>query len=147
MEEGHRASTVRARESADLYSRFLARVPAANAVDTSATTNTAPNDATRGVASVARSGHAFLRRSRSSDAPTTASTTSPASGKYIRRSAPTSVAIGTMLDVGASVTNTQTPRKPSFGRQINAETVIRSRTPTSSAYGITSPSDSGSGKP
>src|SRR5258706_6535760 len=138
MLEGRRASTVRARERADRYSRFLATVPAANAVDTSATTPTAPNDATRTAAGVVRSGQTFLRRSHSSDPPTTASTTSPASGRYMRRSAPTSVAIGTMLDVGASVTNTQTPRKPSFGRQINAATVIGSRTPTSSAYGITS---------
>src|SRR2546422_10776295 len=147
MVEGRRASTVRARERADLYSRFLATVPAASAVDTSATTNTALNDAIRAVAGVVRSGHTFLRRSHSSDPPTTASTTSPVSGRYMRRSAPTSVAIGTMLDVGASVTNTQTPRKPSVGCQNNAAMVIRSRTPTNTAYSITSPSDSGSGKP
>src|SRR6267143_5646597 len=147
MVEGRRASTVRARARADLYSRFLATVPAANAVDTSATINAALNDATRAVASLVRSGHTFLKRSHSSDPPTTASTTSPASGRYMRRSAPTSVAIGTMLDVGARVTKTQTPRKPSLGCQNNAAIVIRSRRPTNSAYGITSPSDSGRGKP
>ena len=62
-----------------------------------------------------------------SRAPTTASATTARSGRYIRRSAPTSVAIGTMLDVGASVTKNQTPRKPSAGHRFIATTVaIRS---------------------
>ena len=39
------------------------------------------------------------------------------SGRYMRRSAPTSVAIGTMLDVGARVMKNQAPRNPHFGRR------------------------------
>ena len=41
----------------------------------------------------------------------TTSTTSPASGRYMRRSAPTSVAIGTKLDVGDSVMKHHAPEE------------------------------------
>ena len=40
----------------------------------------------------------------------------------MRRSAPTSVAIGTMLDVGASMTKNHAPRYPSRGAPTQATT-------------------------
>ena len=45
------------------------------------------------------------------------------SGKYIRRSAPTSVAIGTKLDEGASVTKNHAPRNAAIGHRRNAAAV------------------------
>jgi len=44
----------------------------------------------------------------------------PMSGRYMRRSAPTSVTIGTRLEAGASVTQNQTPQNPSCGRRAKA---------------------------
>ena len=70
-----------------------------------------------------------------------------ASGRYIRRSAPTSAAMGTMLDVGASRMNTDTARKPTrgaFRSQTNAASTIAVR----NAAGIqTSASVSGRAQP
>ena len=65
----------------------------------------------------------------------------------MRRSAPTSVAIGTTLDVGASVTKNHAPRKPSVGNRISATAVSASSGTTRSAYGRTSPSVRATGQP
>ena len=65
----------------------------------------------------------------------TASVMTARSGRYIRRSAPTSVAIGTMLDVGASVTKNQAPRKPTLGHRLNATRVAISSTPMNERMG------------
>ena len=51
----------------------------------------------------------------------------PASGKYIRRSAPTSVAIGMMLDAGASVMKNHAPQNPIAGIRTIAKATSRSR--------------------
>ena len=56
-------------------------------------------------------------------------------------------AIGTMLEVGASVTKNHRPRKPHFGWRISATIVSIRRKTTSSAYGSTSPSRRGSSQP
>src|SRR5262245_5783019 len=58
-----------------------------------------------------------------------ASTTIAASGRYIRRSAPTSEAIGTKLDVGASVTKTHVARNAA-GRLKNHKVIVAIRRPT-----------------
>lgn len=64
-----------------------------------------------------------VRRRQANRAPTTASAMIATSGRYMRRSAPTSVAIGRMLDVGANSRNTHAPRNPSAGRRTSAMTV------------------------
>src|SRR4051812_37107539 len=81
------------------------------------------------------------------DAPTTASAITAISGRYIRRSAPTSVAIGTMLDVGASVTKNHSPRNPKAGRHTIAAAAAVSSAVTSKKYGNTSPRVTGPGHP
>src|SRR3989442_1428231 len=139
---GHRSSTVCASVLDDLYSRFLRAVAVASA------THTIPSSA------------GWIHRSRPppvsdrvSDTgvrhqtPPPASATIAASARYIRRSAPTSVAIGTMLDVGASVMKIHAPRKPSIGRCHNASAVNASSAMTTSAYGHPSPSVIGCGVP
>ena len=45
------------------------------------------------------------------------------SGRYIRRSAPTSVEIGMTLDVGASVRKNHAPRNPIGGLRMKATMV------------------------
>ena len=55
----------------------------------------------------------------------------------MRRSAPTSVAIGTTLDVGASVMKNQAPRNPSFGLKTNPMTVNTRRHTIYRAHGAT----------
>ena len=54
-----------------------------------------------------------------------------ASGRYIRRSAPTSVAIGRMLDEGARVIQNHAARNPSIGRFHSATTLTARSTSTS----------------
>ena len=49
--------------------------------------------------------------------PAVARTATAAIGKYIRRSSPTSVRIGTMLEAGASVMKNQAPRNPALDAQ------------------------------
>jgi hypothetical protein len=51
----------------------------------------------------------------------------------MRRAAPTSVAIGTMLDVGASVMKNHAPRNPIFGQRTSATRVATSSSTTSNA--------------
>src|SRR5437588_13016238 len=110
---GRRSTTVRANVRVESYSRFLATVAAARAT----TTN-----------QEARTENLEPRVLNPDPTPTTPSNTSAASGRYILRSAPTSVAIGTRLDVGASVMKNQAPRNPSVGRRTSA-TAVSSRRP------------------
>jgi hypothetical protein len=63
----------------------------------------------------------------------TATTTSVASGKYMRRSAPTSVAMGMTLEDGASVPKNHTPTKARVGRFHHPITVAASSASTTSA--------------
>jgi hypothetical protein len=51
----------------------------------------------------------------------------------MRRSAPTSVAIGTMLDVGARVVKNHAPRKPAFAARASAQIVSAAAARISSA--------------
>ena len=60
----------------------------------------------------------------------------------MRRSAPTSVAIGTTLDVGARVMKNQAPRNQ-LGLTTNPMTVNTRRNTMNSAYGVTSQGVSG----
>ena len=115
--------------NADRYSRFLKAVPAMHAAQTTASTNPATG-----------------RRTREPIA-TTSSAISPASGRYIRLSAPTSVATGTKLDEGASVMKNQAAGNANFGDRANVSTVAVRSAPTISAYGRTSPTDSSRGSP
>src|SRR5439155_614503 len=105
-------------------------------------------------------GDAILtRRFRTSDQPPhTTNTTTAARGRYIRRSAPTSVAIGTKLDVGARVTKNHVPRKassrlgacPRFSDTLlvrHANAVAASRMAMAAAHGHTSSVDTGCGTP
>ena len=59
-------------------------------------------------------------RSTSQRPPTAASVASAANGRYIRRSAPTSLTIGMMLDVGASVRKNAAARNPIRGQRTSA---------------------------
>ena len=65
----------------------------------------------------------------------------------MRRSAATSVAIGTRLEVGARVTKNQAPRNPHLGLLNSAATVAAASTQMNSAYGQTSASVNGTGQP
>src|SRR4029077_10805025 len=94
------------------YSRFRTIVPAARPAATPAQITPCDTVAIRPVGTPV----ALLIRFVSQTTADTASTTSAASGRYMRRSAPTSVAIGTTLEAGASVTKNQAPRKPTAGR-------------------------------
>src|SRR5688572_31286005 len=98
-------------ESFDWYSLFRWNVAAASArqtVSAAARPTTGCRELTRDVQA------RYAQR--------TTSTTSAASGRYIRRSAPTSVAIGTKLDVGDSVMKHHAPRKPTCGRRTSRTT-------------------------
>ena len=44
-----------------------------------------------------------------------------------------------MLEVGARIRKSQTPRKPTVGRQHKAQTVAPIKISTAAAYGATSP--------
>ena len=59
-------------------------------------------------------------------------------GRYIRRSAPTSVAIGTKLDEGASVMKNHAPRNAAAAFHRNAATVSNNSATTAAACGRTS---------
>src|SRR5262245_1546210 len=56
-------------------------------------------------------------RSQARVAATTAAAIAPASGRYIRRSAATSVAMGTMLEAGANVTKNHAAGKNARGHR------------------------------
>jgi hypothetical protein len=78
---------------------------------------------------------------------TTASAMTAISGTYMRRSAPNSVTMGMMLDVGASVRKNHAPAKPTVGRFQSATTVAASSPLTTTPCGHTSPARSGDGQP
>src|ERR1700730_12531040 len=78
---------------------------------------------------------------------TVAATTKPANGRYIRRSAPTSVEMGTTLDVGASVMKNHRPGKPTGGYRTKVRTVPVARTATTIIGVATSPKFSAFGAP
>ena len=65
----------------------------------------------------------------------------------MRRSAPTSVAMGTMLEVGESVVKNQAPRNPSVGLRASAQIVSATRISTTTPYGAASVSVSARGTP
>ena len=98
---GRRSTTVCASTIGDAYSALRRTVALPSATTTAARATLA---ATRRQRSWPRT-----RAARASPA-ITASTASAISGRYIRRSAPTSVAIGMMLEVGASVMKNHAPR-------------------------------------
>ena len=75
-----------------------------------------------GMATRADASHTSPSASATREPPATARTTTAISGRYMRRSAPTSVAIGMKLDVGASVMKNQAPRNPSAGCLIRQTT-------------------------
>src|SRR5258708_38092978 len=83
----------------------------------------------------------------SAQPPMTSATTIAASGKYIRRSAPASVAIGITVDDGASVTKNHVPRKASSRRFRQAAAVITSRTSTTAADGRAALNETARGGP
>src|SRR5271169_5590729 len=103
-ELGQRARVLRAIASPEAYSRLRVKVPTPSAADSSRSTESSPARQVRG-GSGAASGEAAdaerAHRSLNSDRAAAIKAISPTSGTYIRRSAPTSVAMGTMLDVGA----------------------------------------------
>ena len=70
-------------------------------------------------------------------APTTAKLTKAASGKYIRRSAATSVMIGT-TNVGDSTANTQAPTNPTALPRHNCHIEPAARIATAATYGAAS---------
>src|SRR3954467_13859455 len=110
---GQRSTTVCAITSGDAYSRLRRRVATVNSA---VVTTSAP------IAKRRERG----RRAGDRATAATASTAIATTGRYIRRSAPTSVAIGTMLDVGASVMKNHAPRKPTAGARTRA-TVVATR--------------------
>ena len=64
--------------------------------------------------------------------------TTAANGRYIRCSAMTCVATGTMLDVGARIAKNHAPRKPIFGHRQRATSVVNPNSTTSIASGTIS---------
>src|SRR5262245_25305030 len=86
-------------------------------------------------------------RSISDQIAITINTMTAASGRYIRRSAPTSVAIGRMLDEGASVTKNQVPRNAISRRHRHAATVATASAATQENGSQTSPNDTTRGTP
>src|SRR5215831_18000071 len=80
-------------------------------------------------------------------APVTTPTAIAISGRYIRRSAPTSVAIGMMLEDGASVTKNHVPRNASAGRLSQATPVATTHATTTTAYGHVSRTATARGSP
>src|SRR5262245_14248639 len=64
-------------------------------------------------------------------------TVSAMSGKYIRRSAPTSVAIGTTLDVGARATKNASARTPMRGLFLHIQHARAARARMSATSGKT----------
>src|SRR5439155_21565184 len=77
----------------------------------------------------------------------TTSTTSAASGRYMRRSAPTSLAMGTTLVVGASVRKKAAHRKPTLGQRTNATAVASNSEATTAMWGRTSRAATARGRP
>src|SRR5215208_5068836 len=75
------------------------------------------------------------RRARTRSKATPAITAIAISGRYIRRSAPTSVAIGMTLDAGASVRKNHAPRNPILGERTSATTVAARSATTTATYG------------
>src|SRR5688572_13186493 len=129
MGVGQRASTVLAIVNADAYSRLRTIVTAAS---TSTIAPTAHRNDFAGALDL--SAGAPNRRQRAS-APMMTRITMQASGRYILRSAPTSAAMGTMLDVGASRMNTDTARKPVRGA-FSSQTIDASTMAARNAAGI-----------
>jgi hypothetical protein len=124
---------VRASDRLDSYSRFLLMVAAASAVEASISKEALAHRKIELVNRSARDDRAVARSTIPRETAITARTASAISGRYIRRSAPTSVAIGTKLEVGASVMKTQAPRNPRAGRRPSAIAVRTRRTTTISA--------------
>ena len=124
------------------YSRLRSAVRTA-----SAATTATHMPAAAIVSARARAGHFARRRSTRVHASVTANTDKAASGRYIRRSAPTSLAIGTTLDVGASVRKNMAPRNPIAGHRTSATTVPASSASSSSACGRTSATPIARGRP
>ena len=77
----------------------------------------------------------------------TSRTATAMSGRYMRRSAPTSVATGTMLDAGASVMKNQRPRKPAAGHLHHPTTASAASAVTSANAGATVPNVTSAGQP
>ena len=78
---------------------------------------------------------ARTNRRISAAAATTSSTTTPTSGRYIRRSAPTSAEIGTTLDEGARVMKIDAAQKPTRGTARSAAAAAAKSTATASTPG------------
>ena len=74
-------------------------------------------------------------------------TTIDASGRYMRLSAPTSVAIGTTLEVGASVTKNHVARNATAGQRSQASAVAAIIETTVKTCGHTSVSVTAGGSP
>src|SRR5262245_40508294 len=68
-------------------------------------------------------------------------------GRYIRRSAPTSLTIGITLDVGASVIKNVAARKPIAGRRTRATAVTTRSASKTIAIPAILPSDRARGRP
>src|SRR5262249_24976778 len=117
--------------SSDRYSTFLTTVSVPNITATIVSAAAAAVDVMRLIDAT----------------PITASTTRPTRGRYMRRSAPTSVAIGTMLDVGASVMKNHDARNPTGGHRTRSAQVKRTSAAIRMTYGRTSVSVSGTGHP
>src|SRR5439155_20968941 len=77
-------------------------------------------------------------RCRTNQPAATTIVASAANGKYIRRSAPTSLTIGTRLDVGASVRKNDAARKPNARDRASASAVAASNVSNTAAPGSTS---------
>src|SRR5438046_2427879 len=131
----------------DAYSRLRATLRAASDTTSTPTTRNPVTDAARRGSTSTIPGHLRLAPSANADAPTTASVSTAISGTYMRRSAPTSVAMGTILDVGASVTKNHAPRNARLGLRVRPTTVATISRTTTNACGHTPVSVSESGQP
>src|SRR5437763_9907984 len=88
-----------------------------------------------------------VRRMRTATPGITSSAAMAISGRYILRSAPTSVAIGTNDEAGASVMKIQAPRKPTAGLDRNAAMVNSINATIKAACGKTSAKECGASGP